>query len=161
MKMKHTIAALVENKPGVLARISGLFSARAFNISSLTVGETEVHDISRMTIVVKGDDRTLEQVVKQLNKLPDVIKVIDFKNEEFIDRDLMLVKVSSSSATRKEIIELATIFRANVLDIGSESCTLEITGRESKIEAFLKLLNPYGIKEVAHTGVVAMARGKK
>ena len=159
--MKHTIAALVENKPGVLAKISGLFSARAFNISSLTVGETEVHDISRMTIVVRGDDRTLEQVVKQLNKLPDVIKVIDFKNEEFIERDLMLIKVSASKNTRKEIIELATIFRASVLDIAADSCMLEITGKESKIEAFLKLLKPYGVKEMVRAGVVAMARGRK
>jgi len=159
--MKHTICCMVENKFGVLARIAGLFSSRGFNIDSLAVGETEDPTVSRMTIVLDADERILEQVIKQLRKLIDVIKVIDFKNEEFIDRDLMLVKVSSSSATRKEIIELATIFRANVLDIGSESCTLEITGRESKIEAFLKLLNPYGIKEVAHTGVVAMARGKK
>jgi len=160
-KMKHTIAALVENKPGVLAKISGLFSARAFNISSLTVGETEVADISRMTIVVKGDDKILEQVVKQLNKLPDVIKVIDFKNEEFIERDLMLVKVSTSKNVRREIIEIANVFRANIVDVSTDTCVLELTGRENKIEAFLKLLSPYGIKEMVRAGIIALARGKK
>ncbi len=159
--MKHTIAAMVENKPGVLAKISGLFSARAFNIMSLTVGETEVHDVSRMTIVVKGDDKTLEQVVKQLNKLPDVIKVIDFKNEEFIDRDLMLVKVTASKSLRREIIEIANIFRANILDVSADTMTLELTGKETKLEGVLALLKPYGIKEMVRAGVVAMSRGRK
>jgi len=159
--MKHTIAAMVENKPGVLARISGLFSARAFNIMSLTVGETEVSDVSRMTIVVKGDDKILEQVVKQLNKLPDVIKVIDFKNEEFIDRDLMLVKVNASKALRGEIIEIANIFRANILDVSADTMTIELTGRETKLEGAIRLLRPYGIKEMVRAGVVAMSRGRK
>jgi len=159
--MKHTIAAMVENKPGVLAKISGLFSARAFNIMSLTVGETEIHDVSRMTIVVKGDDKTLEQVVKQLNKLPDVIKVIDFKNEEFIDRDLMLVKVTAPKSVRGEIIEIANIFRANILDVSVDTMTLELTGKETKIEGVIRLLRPYGIKEMVRAGVVAMSRGRK
>ncbi|MEA2082235.1 MAG: acetolactate synthase small subunit [Elusimicrobiota bacterium] len=159
--MKHTIAAMVENRPGVLAKISGLFSARAFNIMSLTVGETEIHDVSRMTIVVKGDDKTLEQVVKQLNKLPDVIKVIDFKNEEFIDRDLMLIKVNASKSARSEIIEIANIFRANILDMSTDTITLELTGKETKLEGVLKLLRPYGIKEMVRAGVVAMSRGRK
>ncbi|MBA3052507.1 MAG: acetolactate synthase small subunit [Candidatus Omnitrophota bacterium] len=159
--MKHTIAAMVENKPGVLAKISGLFSARAFNIMSLTVGETEVHDVSRMTIVVKGDDKILEQVVKQLNKLPDVIKVIDFKNEEFIERDLMLVKVNAPKTSRSEIVEIATIFRANILDISADTITLELTGRETKLEGVIRLLRPYGIKEMVRAGVVAMSRGRK
>jgi len=159
--MKHTIAAMVENKPGVLARISGLFSARAFNIMSLTVGETEVSDVSRMTIVVKGDDKILEQVGKQLNKLPDVIKVIDFKNEEFIDRDLMLVKVNASKALRGEIIEIANIFRANILDVSADTMTIELTGRETKLEGAVRLLRPYGIKEMVRAGVVAMSRGRK
>ncbi|MBA3065689.1 acetolactate synthase small subunit [bacterium] len=159
--MKHTIAAMVENKPGVLAKISGLFSARAFNIMSLTVGETEVSDVSRMTIVVKGDDKILEQVVKQLNKLPDVIKVIDFKNEEFIDRDLMLVKVTAPKSVRGEIIEIANIFRANIVDVSSDTLMLEITGRETKLEGVLKLLKPYGIKEMVRAGIVAMSRGRK
>ena len=159
--MKHTIAAMVENKPGVLAKISGLFSARAFNIMSLTVGETEIHDVSRMTIVVKGDDKTLEQVVKQLNKLPDVIKVIDFKNEEFIDRDLMLVKVTAPKSVRGEIIEIASIFRANILDVSVDTMTLELTGKETKIEGVIRLLRPYGIKEMVRAGVVAMSRGRK
>lgn len=159
--MKKTIAALVENHPGVLAKISGLFSARAFNIASLTVGETEVPDISRMTIVAQGDERTLEQIVKQLNKLPDVVKVIDFKHEEIIERDLILIKVATNKQTRREVFEIADVFRANVVDISSESCTLEITGRETKVEGFIKLLQPFGIKELVRTGVVAMARGKK
>ncbi|MDO9513460.1 MAG: acetolactate synthase small subunit [Elusimicrobiota bacterium] len=159
--MKHTIAAMVENKPGVLAKISGLFSARAFNIMSLTVGETEVHDVSRMTIVVKGDDKILEQVVKQLNKLPDVIKVIDFKNEEFIERDLMLVKVNAPKTSRSEIIEIAGIFRANILDVSADTITLELTGRETKLEGVIRLLRPYGIKEMVRAGVVAMSRGRK
>jgi len=152
---------MVENKPGVLARISGLFSARAFNIMSLTVGETEVSDVSRMTIVVKGDDKILEQVGKQLNKLPDVIKVIDFKNEEFIDRDLMLVKVNASKALRGEIIEIANIFRANILDVSADTMTIELTGRETKLEGAIRLLRPYGIKEMVRAGVVAMSRGRK
>ncbi|MCD6413647.1 MAG: acetolactate synthase small subunit [Elusimicrobia bacterium] len=159
--MKYTIAALVENKPGVLARISGLFSARGFNISSLAVGETEVSDISRMTIVGIGDEKTLEQVVKQLNKLPDVIKVIDFKNEEYIERDLVLIKVQADKKTRGDIIEIASIFRANIVDVGSQSCILELTGNEYKISAFTKLLSQYGVKEMVRTGIIAMARGKK
>ncbi len=159
--MKYTIAALVENKPGVLARISGLFSARGFNISSLAVGETEVSDISRMTIVGKGSEKTLEQVVKQLNKLPDVIKVIDFKNEEYIERDLVLVKVRADKKTRSDIIEIANIFRANIVDVGIETSILELTGNEYKISAFTKLLSSYGIREMVRTGIIAMARGRK
>ena len=159
--MRHTISVLVENKPGVLARIAGLFSARAFNIDSLAVGETEAADFSRMTIVVRGDDRILEQVEKQLNKLPDVIKVADFVNTEYIERDLMMVKVECGPKTRSEIIEIADIFRAKILDVARDSLIIEMTGDEEKIGALMKLIRPFGIRELVRTGIVAMARGRK
>ncbi|HLD30330.1 MAG TPA: acetolactate synthase small subunit [bacterium] len=159
--MRHTISVLVENKPGVLARIAGLFSARAFNIDSLAVGETEAADVSRMTIVVRGDDRILEQVEKQLNKLPDVIKVADFVNTEYIERDLMMVKVECGPKTRSEIIEIADIFRAKILDVARDSLIIEMTGDEEKIGALMKLIRPFGIRELVRTGIVAMARGRK
>lgn len=159
--MRHTISVLVENQPGVLARIAGLFSARGFNIDSLAVGETETADISRMTIVVKGDDRILEQVEKQLNKLPDVIKVADFIDTEYLERDLMLVKVECNPKTRSEIIEIADIFRAKILDVAKDSLIIELTGDEEKLEALIKLVKPFGIREMVRTGIVAMARGKK
>jgi acetolactate synthase-1/3 small subunit len=159
--MKHTISVLVENKFGVLARISGLFSARGYNIDSLAVGTTEEPDVSRMTIVVKGDEAVLEQVTKQLNKLPDVLKVKDFLNAEYIERDLILIKVSADKKVRPEIIEIVSIFRAKIVDVGNSSMTVEMTGDEDKIEAFIKLLEPYKIKEVARTGVIALERGGK
>lgn len=161
MKMKHTISALVENKSGVLARISGLFSARGYNINSLAVGETDDHDISRMTIVVQGDEKVLEQVNKQLNKLPDVIKVKDFKNTEFVERDLMLIRIAADKKLRPEVIEMATIFRAKIVDVASDSLTIEVTGDEDKIKAFIELMRPYKILELARTGVIALERGGK
>ena len=159
--MKHTISVLVENKFGVLARISGLFSARGYNIDSLAVGTTEEPDVSRMTIVVKGDESVLEQVTKQLNKLPDVLKVKDFLNVEYVERDLMLIKVSADKKVRPEIIEIVSIFRAKIVDVGNDSMTVEMTGNEDKIKAFIKLMEPYNIKEVARTGVIALERGGK
>jgi acetolactate synthase-1/3 small subunit len=157
--MRHTISALVENKSGVLAKISGLFSARGYNIDSLSVGETEKADISRMTIVVRGDENILEQVTKQLNKLPDIIKVKDFKDVEYIERDLMLVKIAADKKRRPEVIEIASIFRAKVVDVASHSLTVEMTGSEDKINAFIELMKPYKVIELARTGVIALERG--
>jgi len=157
--MKHTISVLVENKPGVLARISGLFSARGFNIDSLAVGETEQQDISRMTIVVKGDERILEQVMKQLNKLIDVIKVTDFVGQSHVERDLVLIKVNAGKAKRSEILEIVDIFRAKIVDVAANSLIVEMTGDEEKIFALVNMLKPFGIKETVRTGIVAMGRG--
>ncbi len=155
---KHTISVLVENHFGVLAHVSGLFAGRGFNIDSLSVGETEDPTISRMTIVVKGDDRVLEQVVKQLNRLIDVIKVIDITDQKFVDRELALIKVNANKETRPEIIQISEVFRANVVDISPGTLTLEVTGDEDKIEAIIGMLRPFGIKELARTGKVAMVR---
>ena len=158
--MKHVIAVLVENKPGVLARVSSLFRRRGFNIDSLAVGTTEREDISRMTIVVKGDDRTVEQVIKQLNKLIEVIKVSDL-SENSVNRILALIKVAATAENRGEIIEIANIFRARIVDVARDSLIIEITGDEEKIDAFTNLMRQYGIKEFVKTGVVSMARGSK
>lgn len=160
-KDRHTISALVENKPGVLARIAGLFSARGFNIDSLAVGETEDPSVSRMTIVVKGDERVLEQVVKQLNKLVDVIKVQDYLEIAHLERDLALVKVRCNQKTRSEILEVARSFSAKVLDHTPDSVILEIAAPPEKVENCVQVLRPYGIREMCRTGVVAMARGGK
>lgn len=157
----HTISLLVENKFGVLARIAGLFSARGYNIDSLSVGTTHDPDVSRMTIVVKGDQRILEQVEKQLNKLVDVITVADYQDTPHLERDLMLVKVSADKSTRNELIQICDIFRAKIVDVGVDSVIIEMTGDEEKIEAILRLLRPFGIKETCRTGIVAMARGSK
>ncbi|MFH1190023.1 MAG: acetolactate synthase small subunit [Candidatus Omnitrophota bacterium] len=154
--MKHTISILVENKFGVLARISGLFSARGFNISSLAVGETEDPTVSRMTIVVEGDDKTLEQIKKQSNKLIDVIKVIDYKEGDFIDRELILVKVSSQPKTKKAILEAVEAVGAKIESAGERSLCIEATGDQTKIKTLLELLKPFGILEVVRTGRVAM-----
>lgn len=156
--MKHTISILVENHFGVLARISGLFSARAFNIDSLAVGETEDPTVSRMTIVVKGDETILEQVMKQLNKLIDVIKVIDFKDEVTVKRELVLIKVNAARDSRLELFQIVEIFKAKVVDVSHDTIMIEMTGKEQKVEALLSLLAPFGIKEVARTGVIALAR---
>ncbi len=158
--MRHTIAALVENKPGVLARVAGLFRRRGFNIESLAVGITEKETISRMTIVVAGDDRTIEQVTKQLNKLIDVIKVSDISSNA-VERELALIKVSTTMQNRGEIIEIANIFRARIVDVARDSFIIEITGDEEKVNAFINLMRQYGIKEVARTGKIAMQRGNK
>jgi len=159
--VRHTISILVENRFGVLSRVSGLFSGRGFNIESLSVGETQEPSISRMTIVVQGDDLIVEQIKKQLNKLIDVIKVIDLTGEEFVERELILVKVNAEPGVRAEVLRIADIFRAKVVDVTPKSYTLECTGDESKVNAFLELLKPYGIQEVARTGKVAIARGRK
>ena len=159
--MRHTISVLVENKFGVLARISTLFAARGFNIDSLSVGETENPDVSRMTIVVQGDDRILEQVEKQLNKLVDVIKVFDFLQTQHVERDLALVKVKADKHNRSEILQIVDIFRARIIDFSSESVVIEITGDEEKIDALVNMLKPFGIKEMCRTGVIAMARGSR
>ena len=156
--MKHTIAVIVENKFGVLARVSGLFSSRGYNIDSLTVGESIDPSVSRMTIVVKGDDSILEQVIKQLNKLIDVIEVIDLAEVNYVGRELMFVKVKCNSRTRTEILEIANIFRAKTIDIGHKSMILQITGAEEKVDAFINLMKPFGILELARTGKVAMLR---
>lgn len=156
--MKHTISITVANKFGVLARVSGLFSSRGYNIDSLTVGETQDPSISRMTIVVKGDDRILEQVIKQLNKLIDVIEVSDLEQGSYVSRELSLLKVKCTSRTRTEILEIANIFRAKTVDIGHRTLVLQLTGTEEKIGAFIKLMEPFGILELARTGKVAMLR---
>lgn len=157
--MKHIVSALVENRPGVLVRIAGLFSRRGFNIDSLAVGPTEDPDISRMTIVVNVEDRPLEQVTKQLHKLINVIKLSDLRPDEAVDRELVLIKVKAAAAKRAEIIEVADIFRANIIDVSRDAVILEVTGTEQKIDAITSLLEPYGIKEFARTGMIALARG--
>lgn len=159
--MRHTISVLVENKFGVLARISTLFAARGFNIDSLSVGETENPDVSRMTIIVQGDDRILEQVEKQLNKLVDVIKVMDFLETKHIERDLALIKVKADKSNRSEIMQIVDVFRAKIIDVAQDSIIIEITGTEEKVDALTELLKPFGIKEMSRTGVIAMARGAK
>jgi len=159
--MRHTLAVLVENKYGVLARVSGLFSRRGFNIDSLAVGITEDPTISRMTIIVSGDDHVLEQVMKQLNKLIDVIRVIDLSSEEFVERELALIKVNADANNRAEIIQIVDIFRARIIDVASRSVTIEVTGDIEKIKAIQTLLKPFGIKEMARTGIVALKRGSK
>ncbi len=157
---KHTIGVLVENKPGVLARVASLFRRRGFNIDSLAVGTTDKEDISRMTIVVKGDQKTLELVMKQLNKLIEVIKVIDLSKNS-VSRELALIKVATTLETRSEIIEIANIFRARIVDVARDSLIIEITGDEEKINAFVDLMRQYGIKEMVRTGVVSLMRGAK
>jgi acetolactate synthase-1/3 small subunit len=157
--MKHVIAVLVENRFGVLARIAGLFSSRGFNIDSLTVGVTHDPDISRMTVVVTGDDRVLEQVTKQLNKLVDVIRVQDFTEESCVDRELVLVKVVCTQKTRAEIIQIVEIFKAKIVDFNLKTITVEIVGAQDRIEAFIDLMRTYGIREIARTGRIALARG--
>lgn len=157
--MRHVISALVQNRPGVLARIVGLFSARGFNIESLAVGETENSNVSRLTVVVGGDDAILEQVRKQLGKVVDVIKVQDYSSEPYVERDLMLIKVKCPPAKRSELIDLSEVFRATVLDVGEKSLMFQLTGDEEKVEAFIRLLQPYGIVELCRTGRIAMLRG--
>jgi len=159
--MKHTLAVLVENKPGVLARVSGLFSRRGFNIESLAVGTTEDPDTSRMTIVVRGDDRVLAQVTSQLGKLIDVISVSDLPASESVYRGLALIKVAADSGTRSEIMQIADIFRAKIIDVGSETLIIEVTGDKSKIEAITNMLDGFGIRELVRTGRIAMSRGEK
>ena len=159
--MKHKVAVLVENNPGVLAKVANLFSRRGYNIDSLVVSDTEDKAISRMTIVVDGDERTIEQVTKQLHKLVDVIKVNDLTNDDTVCRQLLLVRVAADRDTRGEIIQLMDIFRARIIDIGRRSLIIEATGDEYKIEAILKSLQPFGIQEIVKTGISAMVRSPK
>lgn len=159
--MKHIISVEVENKFGILARIASLFSARGFNIDSLAVGETEDPTISRITMVVPGDDQIIEQVIKQLRKLIDVIKVVDLTNQSIISRELLLVRVTARGKERDEVMRLAEIFRAHIVDVHPESLTLEVTGSEEKIRGLLILLKPFGIKKLVRTGKVALAREPK
>ncbi|MCK5706989.1 MAG: acetolactate synthase small subunit [Candidatus Aureabacteria bacterium] len=156
--MKRIISVLVENKFGVLARISGLFSGRGFNIDSLCVAETQDENFSRMTIVVRGDEMILEQVKKQLNKLINVIKVQDFTDIDYVDRELVLIKVNLSKKSRAELMEIADIFRAKIVDVAKSNITVEITGSENKINAFIELISPFGIIESVRTGKIAIAR---
>ncbi len=157
--MRHVISAIVENKPGVLAHIAGLFAGRGFNIDSLAVGETEDPMRSRMTVVARGDDAVLEQIRKQLGKIIDVIKVVDFSGADTVERDLMLIKVAASPDRRGEVFEIVEVFRGKVVDIGPKHLTLEVSGPEKKIEAFIDLVKPYGVKELVRTGRIALARG--
>lgn len=158
---KHVLSVLVENQAGVLSRISGLFSRRGYNIHSLSVGETENPSISRMTIVVAESEETLEQIKKQLNKLIDVIKIIELDNSTAVYRELALVKVRTNKDNRAEIIETANIFRARIIDVDSESLMIEATGDKGKLTAFINMLEPYGLKEVIRTGLTALERGNK
>ena len=159
--MQHTISVLVVNQFGVLSRISGLFSGRGFNIESLNVAETNESGISRMTIITCGDDKKIEQITKQLNKLVDVIKVIDLTEEHFVDRELILVKMNAEARVREEILRIVNIFRAKVIDVNHDNYTVEITGDEGKIKGFLDLLKPLGIKEIVRSGRIAISRGTK
>ncbi len=156
---KHTLVAIVQDKPGVLNRMVSLFRRRGFNIDSIAVGHSEEVDLSRVTIVVNGSTAMVEQVRKQLDKLIDVVRVSDISGDKITVRELAMVKVKATSATRSEILEIADIFRANIVDVASDSLTIEITGDEDKIDSMLKLLRTYGVKEIARTGRVAMIRG--
>jgi len=159
--MRHVISVLVENEPGVLSRVSGLFSGRGFNIESLTVAETIDPATSRMTIVTGGDDRILEQITKQLNKLINIIKVNDLTGESFVSREMVLIKVSAEDSTRAEVLRIADIFRGKVVDVSPKSYTIEITGDENKLEAIIDLFKPLKILDIVRTGRVAIPRGKK
>ena len=156
--MRHTISVLVENKFGVLTRVAGLFSGRGYNIDTLNVGPTQDPKTSRMTIVTHGDEATLEQIVKQLNKLPDVLKVQDFHAGEAVDRELVLVKVGVDSKSRAEVMQITDIFRAKIVDVQPKSLTIEITGNDSKVGKFLDLMTGFGVQEITRTGQVALPR---
>ena len=156
--MRHTISVLVENKFGVLTRVAGLFSGRGYNIDTLNVGPTHDPVLSRMTIVTHGDDSTLEQIVKQLNKLPDVLKVLDFATGESVDRELVLVKVAVDSKSRAEVMQITDIFRAKIVDVQPKSLVIEITGAEGKVEKFINLMDSFGVQEITRTGKVALPR---
>lgn len=158
---KHVLSALVKNSAGVLSRVSGLFSRRGYNIDSLTVGRTEDPSISRMTITLMGDDNVLEQVKKQLNKLEDVIRVVDFKANESVYRELVLIKVKANAENRAAINETVKIFRSKIIDLSTDTLTIELTGDENKISALINLMEEYGIEELARTGVTALQRGEK
>ena len=156
--MRHTISVLVENKFGVLTRVAGLFSGRGYNIDTLNVGPTQDASVSRMTIITHGDEATLEQIIKQLNKLPDVLRVQNFGEGEYVDRELVLVKVSVDSKSRAEVMQITDIFRAKIVDVQPKSLTIEVTGNESKVEKFVDLMNPFGVSELTRTGKIAVSR---
>ncbi|MCI0684461.1 MAG: acetolactate synthase small subunit [Gemmataceae bacterium] len=158
--MRHVLSALVHNQPGVLAHVSGMLASRGFNIDSLAVGETEQPQLSRMTFVVHGDDAVLDQVRKQLDKIVTVVRVDDISSENFVERDLMLIKVQAPSEKRVEISLLVEMFRARVVDIALDNMMIELSGTEAKIEAFIDLMRPYGIHELARTGRIALVRGR-
>ena len=158
-RMRHVLSALVQNQPGVLAQVSGMFASRGFNIDSLAVGETENPHLSRITVVVMGDDRHLEQVRKQLEKIVTVVKVLDISREDYVERDLMLIKVKAPPRDRAEIQALVEIFRGRIVDVSPEQLMIEISGQEKKIEAFIEAVRPYGILELARTGRIALVRG--
>ncbi len=157
----HTLSVLVEDKPGVLARVAALFSRRGFNIESLAVGATEQKDMSRMTIVVSAEETPLEQITKQLNKLINVIKIIEQDDVDSVSRELALIKVRADAGTRSQVVEAANLFRANIIDVSAESLIVEATGNRGKIEALLRLLEPFGIREIAQSGMVSLSRGPR
>ncbi|HEY9311647.1 acetolactate synthase small subunit [Williamsia sp.] len=161
MTTHHTLSVLVEDRPGVLARVASLFSRRGFNIESLAVGATELKGISRMTIMVSVEDFPLEQVTKQLNKLINVIKIVEQDPETSVARELLMVKVRADASARGEVIEVVNLFRAKVIDVSPDSITVEATGTQDKLDALLKMLDPYGIREIAQSGIVALGRGPK
>lgn len=158
---KHVLSLLVEDKPGILTRVAALFARRGFNIESLAVGTTEVEGLSRITVVVGVEGAPLEQVTKQLNKLINVIKVVELEADQAVQRDHMLIKVKTDSSTRSQVLEAVTLFRARVIDVVSDAVIIEVTGDTSKCAAFIKVLEPYGIKELVQSGVLAMGRGSK
>ena len=157
----HTLSVLVEDKPGVLARVASLFSRRGYNIQSLAVGATEQKNMSRMTIVVSVDESPLEQITKQLNKLINVIKIVEQDDDNSVARELALIKVRADASTRSQVIEAVNLFRAKVVDVSTESLTIEATGTPAKLEAFLRVLEPYGIRELVQSGVVSLSRGPR
>lgn len=158
---KHTLSVLVENKPGVLARIAALFSRRGFNIDSLAVGPTEHSDVSRMTVVVDVDELPLEQVTKQLNKLINVIKIVEQDPEHSVSRELVMIKVRADAPQRAEVLQIVDLFRAHIIDVAPESLTIEATGTSEKLDALLRMLDPYGIREIAQSGAVTLGRGPR
>jgi acetolactate synthase-1/3 small subunit len=158
---RHTLSVLVENKPGVLARIAGLFSRRGFNIDSLAVGPTEHPEVSRMTIVVNVEDSPLEQVTKQLNKLVEVIKIVELDPEASVSRELLLVKVRADATTRGQVLEIVQLFRAKVVDVGTDAVTVQVVGNQGKLEDFLRVVEPFGVRELVQSGMVAIGRGSR
>ncbi|MFT4200871.1 acetolactate synthase small subunit [Gordonia sp. (in: high G+C Gram-positive bacteria)] len=161
MTTTHTLSVLVEDRPGVLARVSGLFSRRGYNIASLAVGPTEIKGMSRMTIMVEVEDFPLEQVTKQLNKLVNVIKIVEQDPAHSVSRELVMIKVRADAAQRGEVLEIVNLFRAHIIDVAQESVTVEATGTSEKLEALLRMLDPYGIREIAQSGAVTLGRGPR
>jgi acetolactate synthase I/III small subunit len=158
---RHTLSVLVENKPGVLARIAGLFSRRGFNIDSLAVGPTEHAEVSRMTIVVNVEDSPLEHVTKQLNKLVEVIKIVELDNDASVSRELLLVKIKADATTRGQVLEIVQLFRAKVVDVATDAVTVQVVGNQGKLENFLRVVEPFGVRELVQSGMVAIGRGSR